>query len=357
MNDEGVPGAPRQDQLLEEASLWFARMRGPDAEAFRPEFETWLGRDNARLGAYNRAGEVFALGKFLAESPDDRTIEERNRPDPWVTKRALLVAASLVLLFGTVAWFGRDLVQRTFSASSQTAGATVQSRPDGVQFSADEGDRRTVILADGSKVAIEPGGLLTVSYSATERQLRLERGRARFEVAHEERPFVVRAGDGSVTARGTIFDVILRNDNQVTVRLLRGAVDVTRPTLSASAGSAPPIVTRLVPGETLSFGSPVAQSLAQAEPPSVAETSHVRGFHEVQEFEKTPLSEVVALANQGGRMSIRLANPSIGDLRVSGRFRVDDAEQVAERLAALFNLTAAHVGSDQILLETRQSAP
>src|SRR3546814_2073395 len=32
-----------------------------------------------------------------------------------------------------------------------------------------------------------------------------------------------------VTARGTVFDVILGKDKRVTVRLLRGAVDVERP--------------------------------------------------------------------------------------------------------------------------------
>jgi hypothetical protein len=35
-----------------------------------------------------------------------------------------------------------------------------------------------------------------------------------------------------VTARGTVFEVSLESDKRVTVRLLRGAVDVERPALS-----------------------------------------------------------------------------------------------------------------------------
>src|SRR3546814_15175781 len=75
---------------------------------------------------------------------------------------------------------------------------------------------------------------------------------ARFDVAHETRPFVVLAGGGSVTARGTIFDVSLDRYERVTVRLLSGAVDVERPRpIKGTTGRK--AVARLEPGETHSF--------------------------------------------------------------------------------------------------------
>lgn len=43
---------PRMDQQMREASLWFARMRGPDAEEWRPQFEQWLALGASHRGAY-----------------------------------------------------------------------------------------------------------------------------------------------------------------------------------------------------------------------------------------------------------------------------------------------------------------
>src|SRR3546814_6360827 len=69
------------------------------------------------------------------------------------------------------------------------------------------GGRRNIRLADGSVVELDEGSELSTDFNKSRRELKLERGRARFEVAHEGRPFIVLAGGGSVTARGTVFDV------------------------------------------------------------------------------------------------------------------------------------------------------
>src|SRR3546814_9573008 len=50
--NEQPESLPRMDQLTREGSLWFARMRGPDAQSYRPQFEHWLS-----LGASHRSEE------------------------------------------------------------------------------------------------------------------------------------------------------------------------------------------------------------------------------------------------------------------------------------------------------------
>ena len=79
-------------QLFEEAAGWFARMRGPDAEASREEFEAWLARGALHRSAYNRAAEVFAMGKLLEE-------EETQARHP----RRRLAAAAAVAAVSDVA--------------------------------------------------------------------------------------------------------------------------------------------------------------------------------------------------------------------------------------------------------------
>ena len=348
MDDDGVPGGtPRQDQLIEEASIWFARMRGPEADEYRPEFDRWLARGAAQRSAYNLAGEVFAHGKFLAGSEDEQIIKKRNAADPLFSPKSLALAAWAMLALGLGAWFSHDLLWPAPTDRLEIVGHP-ETAPDFERVSADNAQRREVSLGDGSRVILEPGAVLGTRFSASRRELRLERGRARFEVAHEDRPFIVYAGGGSVTARGTVFDVILDARNEVIVHLVRGAVDVSRPNRLMPERGNSQIVARLSPGETLRFA---ASALPEATQPLSAGSFARTG--DIVDFDKTPVSAVIAQANQGSAIEIRVADPSIGALQVSGRFRIDDAELVAERLATLLNLRADRIGSEEILLEKR----
>ena len=72
-------GQPEEgdDALAREAAHWFARMRAPDANASRAEFEAWLAQGPEHRVAYNDAAEIFALGKLLAE-PGEQGGEARR---------------------------------------------------------------------------------------------------------------------------------------------------------------------------------------------------------------------------------------------------------------------------------------
>ena len=354
MADNELPeGLPRMDQLMREASLWFARMRGPDAKTYRSDFEKWLSLGASHRDAYARAGEIFAMGRFLAaqrEEIEAQANDNEPRRRQWI---GAVIAASLVLALGAGGWFAsKELPPPAAGANASTQlanGSSIeQARYDTVV-----GGRRNIRLADGSMVELDEGSELSTNFGSGRRELKLERGRARFEVAHEKRPFIVLAGGGSVTARGTIFDVILGSDKRVTVRLLRGAVDVERPESQKGVRGAA-AVARLEPGEVLSFAmvkpalSSTVASKASIEPLQLKPAEPL-----IREYERTPLSAVVAEANRDSTTSIRLGDPGIGALRVSGRFRVDNANEVADRLAVLFDLDIERTKSDEITLRKR----
>lgn len=164
------------------------------------------------------------------------------------------------------------------------------------------GETRTVRLADGSTVRLDAATRLDAAFDAERRTIRLSQGQARFAVAHETRPFVVLAGGGSVTARGTMFDVAVAG-GRVDVRLLEGAVDVVLP---ARARQVRPTVRRLTPGEGLSFTPAPAADIASA-----------AGARDV---EAVPVAALVAEANRSasrpdptGRSRARTA-PRVGTL-------------------------------------------
>src|SRR3546814_14166765 len=83
------------------------------------------------------------------------------------------------------------------------------------ELASKSGEIRTVALEDGSRVTLDTDTILHIAYSPTERGLKLERGRARFDVSYDaSRPFVVFAGGGSITAHGTVFDVAVRSEER-----------------------------------------------------------------------------------------------------------------------------------------------
>lgn len=325
-------------QLFEEAAGWFARMRGPDAEASRSEFEAWLSRGALHRSAYNRAAEIFALGKTLHEHGDPVA---GTRREPVRAKRraiALLAtasAASVGIWAGLTHGNGTPPVTTSVDLSAQVT-----------QLVADR-QTRTLALADGSIVRLQPGTILDVRFSNSERQSMLQRGLARFQVAHEARPFIVFAGGGSVTAHGTIFDVSLSLDQRVSVRLVEGAIDVQIPR-RPDAGPQGVAVRRLHQGETMSF--PAVAGTHQTPASSTTQKAASAG---PTDFDNIRVADLIALANRHASRPIHLGDANIGEERLSGRFRVDDPELLCARIAALFDLVVDRADPATIVLRRK----
>lgn len=335
-----------KDQLWSEATLWFARMRSPDAEQFRPQFEEWLARGALHRRYYNRAGEYWVdSGSALFDGDDHRAGDpapgSRQKVERKRGTKVALVAASLVIASSTIA-----LLNYPRSSPPGPSIATTQAPLASTRFATKSGEHRQMRLADGSQVMLGSDTILRVQLGTAMRRLLLDRGRARFEVAHEFRPFIVFAGGGSVTAHGTVFEVGVTPDRRVSVRLIRGSVDVSFPA-NARANSRP-LPRRLHAGETVSFDAVAAQASDRTSVlsgPAPADAS--------QDYRDVRLADIVAGANRHPGVTIRLADPVIGEQKISGRFRTDDTALLAERLAALFDLTVDRRDASVIVLRPK----
>lgn len=345
------------ETLEEEAACWFSRMRGPEAEQHTAEFENWLARGALHRAAYNRAGEIFALGKFLnatnARDEGVRTLEPADKSSPSMRHRRSArwaVTAMAVLLAAATAW----LVLQNFDAPSSGPNLPLAAQPPapgGLVLAAEGGHRLIQSLSDGSVVTLEAGSRLLVTFDSSNRLLSLQSGKARFDVAHEVRPFVVQAAGGSVTARGTVFDVAIDKAYEVKVLLLRGSVDVALP---ASPKNPPPI-RRLVPGQTTSFAGlpdPPALSLAASAGP-LPIGKEPRDTGPVMDFDNIRVGAIIARANLAGGKPISLAATGIASRRISGRFSFSDSGSIAERIALMFDLRVDRSDPSRIVLHER----
>lgn len=325
-----------QDQLRREAGEWFVIMNDENvSEEDQREFRRWLARGALHRATYNRIASLHSAGK---------RVDWENLPPPkpvrGTAKRVWIAAIGCVALIGFVAW--RASGAPAYWPGSEAPQIAESQSDVSLQYSTAVDEVREFSLPDGSRLTLDGGTSIEARFRSSDRQLRLQRGRARFDVAHEDRPFIVSAGGSEIIAVGTVFDVAYRNDRTVEVHLLRGAIDVRR---AQASGKAAPI--RLKPGDELRFtleGSGNPATIRKSE----RETDWVDARTDESDAR---VADVIATVNGRSTIKVILEDPAIGQRLVSGLNSIDDPEMLAENLAKLYDLQQSRNG-DRIILSS-----
>lgn len=335
------PFVSRRERFRREAADWLARLNGPSDEKDRAEFERWYHSDPDRAAAYDRVAALFEVaGKARrpeASSAAQTRIQASGRSRPFRYALAAAVAGAALLAFVLL--------------SARTVSPIADGRQQFAAFSAAEDQSRRIVLLDGSEVLLSPDSSLDVAIDRNERRLRLVRGEGRFTVAHDARPFIVAADGTEVVARGTQFVVRVAAD-RTTVSLIEGLVDVSHPPSPDAGGQRR--VTRLEPGQQLV----VQRSMPAGATPAASAPAQPRpkpGPPAMLQFDDTPLAQAVEQANRHGGPRVWLADPSIGNLRVTGAFRAGDTAGFAESIAAAFDLELERAPDATLRLRPRRS--
>jgi transmembrane sensor len=332
------------DQTLEQAARWRARLASPDCtETDRRNFRRWQVTDQSHARAYAAMqGLADSLALLVATDPrlaamaDKAYVAGARRFDcaPAVLRRAafpLGLAASILIAFLAVR-FGPAIIEPVSPA------ALYVTAP---------GEQRQVVLDDGSVIHLDVDSRIDVRMTKGERRIELRAGRALFEVAHDaSRPFTVSAGNGRVVALGTRFQV-LRADQHVVVTLAEGSVAVSR------TGPARAQQDRLHPGEELSFGTDTMPWVKRAVDPAIA-TSWSRGR---LIFRSTPLAEALEEINRYAVRKVRLGDPCLARLAVAGNFIAGDSKPIVDALAAVLPLRVVEGSGNELVLFPRYAPP
>ena len=276
----------------------------------------------------------------LKEIEADATFSPSLEPDP-------AVASAHPASRQASGWtFARVAAVAAFAFGITIAGIAGYSafRPDVITvavYQTTVGERREIALDDGSTVTLNTNSRLTVSYTDNARKLRLLSGEAAFDVAHDEtRPFQVVSGSILTTALGTSFDVRLIDDHS-RITLYEGRVAVDK-AAENNGGSAPlpygaPDGPQLAPGERLSM-DPSGVTI-KIEAIDIARSSAWRSG-KLDLFD-TKLSDAIEEMNRHSQIQLRAANSAVGDMRISGVFRLGESEDFAETLELLLPIDAA----------------
>jgi transmembrane sensor len=317
------------DAVREQAIAWLARLRSGATDVDHAEFEDWYIADPRHAEAYEAILETWDQTALAAQTPAARH-RQTGRRHSGAKVAGVAAAVLLLLLAGSLAltrypW--RDPAPETLLASRV-------------------GQIRTIVLDDGSRVTLDTDSIVHVKVDDDQRRLELQRGRARFEVAHDgRRPFIVTAGASEVVAHGTVFDIDLRQP-RVLVSLLQGSVEVRA---TAKAPAVRRTSTILRPGQQLALGGNAA--MAQ---PAAIRSSETRWPTGMLSFEDARLAEVVASANRYSRTRIVIGDPATEGRRFTGTFKAGDPEQLADMIGKMFELRVERDADDNLVLASHK---
>lgn len=305
-----------------------------DREHIETEAARWVSRSSEH--AWGEADEA-ALQAWLAQSFDNRVAFLRLRS---VWQRADRLAALRHVPIDVeppqatrvrrVSW----LPWSAAAAACVLALGLVFNHVNSVRetYRTEIGGRQSVPLADGSRVELNTQTRLRAAIDDRQRAVWLEEGEAYFEVERDlNRPFVVHAGERSVTVLGTKFSV-LREAERFEVVVLEGQVRIddqrqgqqARPMLLSRGGIA---LAQQDERATLI----VDDSAARAE----RELSWRQG---VLSFEQTRLADAAAEFNRYHRRQLVIVDPSVAEIRIGGSFDTASLDAFVRLLQRGFGL-------------------
>lgn len=304
---------------LVEAAAWRTHLTEVGS-ASTPDFEAWLAADER-----NRAGWS------QVQAPWDFFGEHATSPELMEARRRTLGRAQAA---SRRRWRGSLLSRPQVKWAAAAAGVIAAGvatlllmRPEHADtYRTSVGERRTVVLADSSKVTLDARTEVRVRLGGRARELQLIRGQARFDVAHDaRRPFSVVADGEKIVATGTAFDVDLLGP-ELLVTLIKGRV-VVIPEAVPVAASAPHAIV-LTAGQQVIF--------VPGSPPVVAPVNvgRVTGWETGQlVFENDTLTSVVERINRYSKRRVMISDPAISELRLSGICDTDDIEGFVTTIA------------------------
>jgi len=324
------------------AMQWFVRLRSGHATfADRREFQLWIAADALHRQEFEKCSslwdELDSAKPLLHEDLSRVALDwERATERPvfrpvwrWSPVRFSSVLAALFVVVIAAGWW--------LTTGFETG-----------EYRTTKGERRAVILPDGSMVTLNTETVVATVFSFSERTVTLQEGEALFAVSHNDRrPFEVRAGSRVVRDIGTQF-VVRRQDENVNVAVVEGAVEVQRFVQPSPAQSWQLIKA----GEQVSYG--LTGELSSVRSVSLAATT--AWLEGKVMFEDRPLSEVIQEVGRYQTGEIRILDPGIGALKVSGVFGTNDRMGFLKALEQVVPVSVSQVNGAVAVLEEKPRA-
>jgi transmembrane sensor len=324
--------AQRLDMLQQEAIAWVQRIDSGHATSADAEaLQRWCATSPAHAAAFAAASGVW------------RNIRSVGASLPRCDREALPVRPAPHRTFSRRVVIGGGLVAAAAATVHAVAHPPLGLWPSLNELSADYrtavGEQRQVSPAEMVAVRMNTQTSITVHGAEGEAdRLELVAGQALFEAAESLRPLVVLAANGRSIGRRARFDVRRVNGpagTVVSVTCFDGQVRIERNADSAIIG----------PAQRVRYDGGGLGRVAAID--VEAESAWQRG---IILFRAMPLAEVVEEINRYRSGRILLVNANLARKPVSGRFRIDQLDEILVRFEQAFDVKARKLPGGLVLL-------
>ena len=298
-----MTASPDHDPIAHQQALdWFTRLRAENLGSDeRAAFEAWRLQPQNAL-AHAEVGQLWQALELPA-----RRVHKADRERARTTRWPRYAAAACLLLAAGAAWLSVPALQNL-----------------GSDYATAAGERREVLLNDGSRLWLDSASVVDVDMQGATRTVQLRQGRLFADVVHDGRPFVVLVDEAKVEVLGTRFSVS-REARADEVVLLSGRVQVSTPREQQL----------LAPGQRLTVhGERVGA-------PETVDAERLLAWRAGQlRVREVPLQQVLQqLAGYQGKRLV-LLNEQAGQRLVSGSFNLDHADSAFDALVSSQQLQA-----------------
>lgn len=313
------------DARRREAASWFAKLNQKRVVATDiTAFSQWR-RVPENAAAYARVETMWDAAETLVGDLDIAALTAGARDRADASRRAQTRLAKVLIPIGALAGAAVLIVAGTLWSGRSQA------------YQTGLGERRTVVLADGSQVTLDTETRIQVRLTGDKRAVELAAGQAFFAVQGDRtRPFVVTAGDTAVTAVGTRFDV-RRAGVGAQVTLVEGKVAVTDRDGPAA-------------GWALTPGQQIVTTATRPEIRAVDVASETSWTSGRLIFAGDTVATASAEVNRYSQQKVVIAAPSVAGIAVSGAFNTGDVEGFVSALTDLYPVIADRSQPGQIIL-------
>ncbi len=314
------------------AFAWAAKVEGaPLSDEDQQSLDAWLAADARHSGAYVRARAMsMTLDRTAALGP--HFSPERDTKSsflPMMTDRRTVLRGGTALAAVAIGAVTTHFVLQSRSSIS-TAKGVVQRHP----------------LTDGSSMVLNTASEARLDYAEHARRVNLVSGEARFDVAKDRtRPFVVSAGDLDVRAVGTSFSVWRLADDSTQIVVSGGIVAIEQ--------NGKVLIPRLTAGNMahVQAAGRYSQTSLSVEAVDRA-TAWTAGLIDMNGLS---LDDAAVQFSRYSDVRIEIADKSVGALRVSGTYSINNPVGFAQAAALSLGLEA--VSKDDDVLIRRKVGP
>jgi transmembrane sensor len=343
---------PNSNASYDEASAWIAKLDKGLSGNEQQELRAWLCASDDNHATFMKMAQLWdrmdALAKLADICPPAINAPRRSMRFAWPVAA---MAASVLMAIALAIWMPSRIEQDPPVAMVTAAAADIYETAIGEQASYD--------LADGTRIVLNTNSRVTVSYSASNRLLELQRGEMHIIVARDTaRPLSVLVGGRVVQAVGTEFNIEITGEQRIELVVTEGVVMVgimAGPT-DASDPQAPlvlsPRATPVAAGQEAAI--PSADDPAEPVAADAIDTDDIAVKLSWREgnliFRGESLEEAVSEVGRYTEVQFIFLDEASKKVRVAGLFKAGDVEGLLAALRQNFNISYEWVADDKIAL-------